>query len=131
MGVNENLDAHTGELRFVLNGIKDKGGILNSPVLENGIGTLYINYQGHTKNMFQQIKFKIECFKTSDNSLFKDYTVDKKMTEDLQAGEFEFNCSESCKIVITNIATKAPSITTGFANATIFQSMYYTDYKAE
>lgn len=119
------------EVRFVLNGLHTKKGILTSPAFENGIGSLFINHVGLTNNANQEIRFKVEWFKSSDNSLISSKEFSYAMNNTEQHSEsIDINCSESCYIVITNTSTKG-KVKTKFLNAVVFLSMYYSDYKAE
>lgn len=119
------------EVRFVLNGLNTKKGILTSPAFENGIGSLFINHVGLTNNANQEIRFKVEWFKSSDNSLISSKEFSYAMNNTEQHSEsIDINCSESCYIVITNTSTKG-KVKTKFLNAVVFLSMYYSDCKAE
>lgn len=128
------------EVRLTLNGlntVENGHGSLTSPVMEEGVGIFYIQYGSimSSSNRRQQIKFSVQCIKVSDNSI----AFEKEITQatQLQAESvikeetFDINCSEPCRIVVTNISSKKESSPIATFNAMKIHSAYYTSYKAE
>ena len=117
----------------------ERRGSLTSPVLQDGVGILYIQYGSIVArtNTRQHIKFKVQCLSEDGQTVLfeKEITQATSLQVETKIYEetFEINQNVPCRIVITNTSTKKGG--DGDTNLTFntmkFHSAYYTSYKAE